>query len=1177
MNGIHVHAPAAFMPPEPFVCAPGETIAEIADRQLYRLPHFCILNEEWLPRDEWERPLDEADRLAFVTLPAGGQGGGKDVLRSVLQIAIVVVAVYFAGPAGLGLSGYGLAAARVGAFVLSGYLVNAILPPQQAANPNGALSNLGQASPTYSLNAQGNQARLDTVEPVQYGYHKMVPDFAAQPYTEYRDNDLYLYQLFSLGLGRKSVDEIGIEQTALWTNTDGLTGAFSDVEIEIVNPGGHVTLFPANVITSLEVSGQILLGTNEDGAGWIGPFAACPAGKVVSKIACDLVWQQGAFHVSDTGSLASVNTSLRIEAREIDDYDTPLGDWLLLSGEVYTFAKREQQRVTVRSDVSTGRWQVRVMRTNDALTDDRSYDEVQWAGLRGYVPGANAFSRVTTLAIVMRATNQLSNTTARRFYTKQTMMLPIYDADTQTWSAPTATRSISAAAADIIRNSVYGWGRSDAEIDLDRLASLEATWISRGDTFDGVFDQKSDVWSALNDVLHVGRAYAVRVGSAISFVRDEKRTVSRLMMTPRNIKRGSFSTDFVHFDTDTPDDVIVRYFDERVWNWRTVRATLPGSASEKPATVTFFGCTDRTRAWQYGMYLAAQNKYRRIFPRGTVELEGRFVKRGDLVPVSHPLLEWGASADVVDFDEATRTLTVSTPVTLKEGADSYLALKKPDGSAWGPVLVTAGATAYQLIADVTDLTAAIIAYGDWADFIVTLDGAMEPSVAVWGAAGSFVQDCLLVGARSAGQDYMTLDLVADDDRVYTADGGEPPTESEVTVLPVTPTGPEIYGLHVEVSGTRFAPILTTSIFRSPGADGYILELSYDHLSWRTLQAGDQISWTGEVDATTVWLRWTAIGVVRGTPQEWTQNLTATDAVPAALTGVSVQAFFTNAWINVTYPDEDGIEGVIAKVDVTTGFDPEVAGTVAYDGDPLRRITIDISAAPTVYARVAAYNRFGKVNLNWSSELEITAATVGTGSLSPELLAQIAQIAVNATDITNEATIRSDADSALASSIDTVSAVADGAAAAIVTEATARADGDSANATSITTLQATVDDNTASIETTNTVVAGHGARSAVKLDVNGHVVGTELVNGGVGESSFTILVDKFIIANATDPDAAPFQFVDGVLTLSEAVISKALVDYLAANWADIGTLVTGRIESTDAFMFIDFNDKVFEIA
>lgn len=65
---------------------------------------------------------------------------------------------------------------------------------------------------------------------------------------------------------------------------------------EIVAPGEPVTLFEADVTTAAEVAGQELKGTNELEAGddgWIGPFAANPAGTAAEEIGIDLVAPRG--------------------------------------------------------------------------------------------------------------------------------------------------------------------------------------------------------------------------------------------------------------------------------------------------------------------------------------------------------------------------------------------------------------------------------------------------------------------------------------------------------------------------------------------------------------------------------------------------------------------------------------------------------------------------------------------------------------------------------------------------------------------------------------------------------------------------------------------------------------------------------------------------------------------
>lgn len=145
----------------------------------------------------------------------------------------------------------------------------------------------------------------------------------------------------------------------------------------------------------------------------------------------------------------------------------------------------------------------------------------------------------------------------------------------------------------------------------------------------------------------------------------------------------------------------------------------------------------------------------------------------------------------------------------------------------------------------------------------------------------------------------------------------------------------------------------------------------------------------------------------------------------------------------------------------------------------------------------------------------------------------ARIAANASAITDEATARADADSALATSIETLSATVDdnntAVNAAIEDEATARADADTALATSIETLQATV---TTNEETFSALVEQEaiaraevdgslGAQYTVKLDVANHIAGFGLAasNGSAAyEVDYTLVATAILSAYIGKTDA-----------------------------------------------------------
>ena len=423
-------------------------------------------------------------------------------------------------------------------------------------------------SPTYSLQAQGNQARLAQPIPVVYGRHRVYPDLAAIPWAEYAGHDQYLHQLHCIGQGRYDLEQVRIEDTPI--------ASFEEIETELVAPGDTVTLFETDVVNAPEVAGQELIGAN------------------------------------DNGSFSARTIEWEVEARAVDDEGEAAGEWIALASESVTAAENTPQRKSYRYTVAAGRYEVRVRRTNDKSGDARAGHEIRWAGLKNFLEDTPEFGDVTLLAVRMRATDNLSQRSARLVNVIVTRRLPVWDPETG-WSAPQPTRSLAWAFADAAR-ARYGAGLADARIDLAALHALDAVWQSRGDRFDAVFDQGLTVWEALTRIARCGRALPFLQGGVLRIARDAPRTLPVALFGPRNIVKGSFRVQYVMPGEDTADAVTVTYFSERTWRPDEIAAALPDSATEaagKPATVELFGCTGAEQAMREGLYMAAANRYRR--------------------------------------------------------------------------------------------------------------------------------------------------------------------------------------------------------------------------------------------------------------------------------------------------------------------------------------------------------------------------------------------------------------------------------------------------------------------------------------------------------------------------------------------------------------------------------------
>ena len=737
---------------EVMVAHPGQTIRQWLGNQgiaEFDQPTVCIKNGAPVLRADWAAtPIDGV--VLFITLPqgGGGGGGGKNPLRTVLMIAVMVVATVYGGPLGASLGFSGNLATAVGSAIImtaGSALVSALVPLPTPNMPSfaGSGGSLAQPSPTYSLQGQGNYARLAQPIPVIYGRHLVYPDLAATPYGEYQGNEQFLHQLHCIGLGEYDIEQIRIEDTPM--------SSFQEVTYQIVPPGSPVTLFNPDVVTAPEVAGQELLAGT-----WTGGFAINPADSEVTHIGIDILLPRGLYYANDAGGLDSRSASWKVEARAIDAEGDPLNDWFTLGSESLTAATTTPQRRTYRYPVAAGRYEVRATRLDGKDTNSRAGHEVRWGEARGYLAGGVTFpGNVTLLAIRMRATDNLSQRSSRLINCIVTRKLPVWSADSG-WSSAESTRSIAWAFADILRAS-YGAKLLDARIDLAALAQLDQVWAGRGDRFDGIFDQQVTVWEALTRVARCGRAVPFLQGGIVRLVRDEARSLPVALFSPRNIVKNSLKIQYVMPGEETADAVTVEFFSSRTWKPDEVTVSLPGSSSTNPAKLRLFGCTTEAHAVREGLYLAAANRYRRRIITLRTELEGLIPTYGDLIAIAHDMPSWGTGGEIVAWDADTHTATLSEPVAFVDGQEHVMALRRRDGGVSGPHAVTPGSDAQQVV------------FADLPDIPIETGLSAERTHFAFGMAEQWSLLARVIAVRPRGE-QVEITCVAEHPAVHSADG-----------------------------------------------------------------------------------------------------------------------------------------------------------------------------------------------------------------------------------------------------------------------------------------------------------------------------------------------------------------------------------------------------------------------
>lgn len=649
------------------LCEHGYCRFDDSRSKYIRTSYFVVqLNGDWLMEVGYDYALQPGDLLRIERLAGKGGGGGGSKGLGIITAIVAIVAAPMTG-------GMSLFLLVPSAALLLGGMAGV---PKQMSNSQ---SQREGPSSTYSLQSQGNQARLYGTVPRLYGDMLYTPDLAAQPYVEYIGNDQYLYQLFVLTCGRCALKGIFIDETPIT--------AYPNVETQLIPPYGDVTLFPHNVVTSIAVDNIAL--TNGVVAG---PYVTAASKTIATRISCDFAFPGGCYQVNDNGQNVLSEVTLSATAQAVDDNGLPVGNVQTLFNHKAGFATQTPQRISVGVDMPlspTGRWRVTCTRTGTSKTENNRFqNDVVWTGLRTYLkaePGVN-FGNVTLLAVKMKASDVLNSQTARKFKVRAVGMTPRWSS-LMGWSGDVENNSIAWAAADILRNEDYGRGFLSSRIDLPELERLDALWTKRQDSFNGLFDSQLSVWEALSKVLLAGRAAPMYYAGKVEFIRDEPQSLPVQMFSPNNIVAGSFSVQHNWPQSNTPDFVISKYLDKDSWTPSEVDCALPNTIKKKPADVDWFGITNRNQAYREGMFLTASNRYRRRTIRFSVEMEGQVVRYNDLVQISHDIADWGFSGVIREFDANTGRLRTSEPLPFMS-ANCVIAFRKPNGSMDGPYKIT---------------------------------------------------------------------------------------------------------------------------------------------------------------------------------------------------------------------------------------------------------------------------------------------------------------------------------------------------------------------------------------------------------------------------------------------------------------------------------------------------------
>lgn len=507
----------------------------------------------------------------------------------------------------------------------------------------------------------------------------------------------------------------------------------------------------ANVLST---DAEIDADTSTFAGDWTGLYAATPKKETTTSTQLDFFFSNGLSEIDqESGDIEQHSVDIEIAYR-----DRLFGGDFTIVGRTFTAATPDAIGFTETINHPPMVPEFRVRRRGVGSAETNINEKIQWIGLKSYMMAKTSYPDWTTMFVRIRSGGNVAANSENKINVVATRILPRLRGD-NTFNTPEPTNDISAFLFYIAQSIGY----TEDDIDMDELHRLHDIWLTRGDTFNHVFDATT-VKEAIASVLSAGMAEMTVERGMIRPVRDEPRTVFEQAYSPQNMT-GPLKSAWQSKRHDDPDGVEVEYMDEDTWTKETVKCLLPGDIGAKLERLKVIGPTNRDYAWRLGMRYRRKLKYRKWTYTYSTEMDALNSRYLSYVPLIDNIEGYGKSCILVSITPSggQALLQVTEPLVWQEGAQHVVAYRDPDGRLVGPFNASPGPSEYHILAPIPT---------PWP--VVTLKH--EPPHVYFGPQDKWTFPALVTAVTPSGKDAASVTAVNYDARVYADDNNLAPDE-----------------------------------------------------------------------------------------------------------------------------------------------------------------------------------------------------------------------------------------------------------------------------------------------------------------------------------------------------------------------------------------------------------------
>lgn len=625
---------------------PGDTLVEFLSRagvDTARGDWTVTIGGAAVPAMMWGRTRPRHGQVIEVRRRAQ-----KNALRLVAMIALAYVTFGASTTIGVAMGfeagGFAAFAINSAVYIAGTVLINKLLPPTRAHF--GAYDNAtGQ---TYSL--AGGRNRMRPYEPLGllFGTTKVVPDFAAQPYTWFESEDQFQYVRLHAGINAGSVASLKIGTTDI--------ASFTDVVVKQSGFPGTTTKLEdwANVDT---IAGGTLDAPTAPGA-----YVTRTSSANSVRLAIDIGAQL--YDMADDGGFNTATVNVEAELRLLPGGAwTPFGIFGTAGFDITSKSAKPVRMTLVTAPLAVGQYEVRMRKMTANVSTSRAANVVEWGSLKSYQEDNTDYSSHPQVGIRIKATGQINGVLDEVSWVGTSADVPVWNGSA--WvTAPTRNPG-----AHILRfaRGIYdgagrlmaGLGLPDDQIDIETLKTFMVHCTTKGYVFDHFFDGPVSCLDLMEAMANSALGSISYHPGTLSVVWADEGQPIEAVVAMGNIRQGTFRVDYA--TRSSAEEVEVTYFDrDNGYLPASVRVLAPGvTVPRDTARLAPVGTTTQAGALRNGRFAMAQNVYQRKTVAWDMDLEHMTFRRYSIVALSHDLTQWGYGGRLKAAVDVAGTVTIT--------------------------------------------------------------------------------------------------------------------------------------------------------------------------------------------------------------------------------------------------------------------------------------------------------------------------------------------------------------------------------------------------------------------------------------------------------------------------------------------------------------------------------------